>query len=82
MNNTKVQYFSFGKTGSIYVTVVTIVEDVINYVTVVLLWIRLSVTLRIGFSCIIDFKKRDVMTLKLKGRTLSILNGSMWQFNN
>ena len=36
----------------INVTVVTIVEDVINYVTVVLLWIRLSVTLRIGFSCI------------------------------
>ena len=38
--------------NSINVTVVTIVEDVVNYVTVVLLWIRLNVTLRIGFSCI------------------------------
>ena len=31
-------------TSSIYVTVVTVVRDVENYVTVVLSWIRLSVT--------------------------------------
>ena len=36
----------------IYVTVVTVVEGVVYYVTVVLSWIRLSVTLRIGISCI------------------------------
>ena len=46
---------------TIYVTVVTIVKTyVITMSLVVLIWIRLSVTLRICFSCIIDWYSGDI----------------------